>query len=133
MELNYATKEKTAIQGLAKDFLLVADNLERARNVPSSTPSSELMSGIVRVEQHLHTVLGKHAVARLETSKGDTFDPNVHDAMLTVSEADSNLPAGTIADVIENGYVLHDRVIRAPRVVVVKGSSEESADTPPGA
>ncbi len=77
-------------------------------------------------------VLEKHGVKKFEPS-GQKFDPNFHQAMYEIS--DPTVPAGTIAQVVQAGYMIGERVLRPALVGIAKGGPKaapaaEAADAP---
>ena len=113
-------------QNLVKDLLPTVDNLERALShivAPTEGSGSEelqaLLQGIALVQRELLGVLGKHGVTRIEAANRP-FDPAVHEALTQV--VDDSVPAGTVVQVLEEGYQLRDRMLRPSRVVVSKRS-----------
>jgi molecular chaperone GrpE len=99
--------------GLIREMLPVLDNLERAlANAPSDDPMAE---GVKLVLMDLHGVLQRAGIEAIEP-KGDTFDPNVHEALTT--RAEEGVEAGVVLDVVEKGYRSPDQVIRPARVIV---------------
>jgi len=110
--------------GFARDVLAVADNMHRALatideelHAQSDTKIKALVDGVELTERELHKVLEKHGVKKF-TPAGEKFDPNVHQAMYEVEN--SELPPGHVAQVIQSGYMLGDRVLRPALVAVVK-------------
>lgn len=73
--------------------------------------------GVYMVRSKLDNVLKQRGLERLPVKAGDMFDPSLSEAIV---EAESDQPPGTIIEVIENGYKLHDRVLRPTRVKVPK-------------
>ena len=99
--------------GLIRELLPVVDNLERAlATAPADDPMAE---GVRLVLMDLHGVLSRAGVEPIEP-KGETFDPNVHEALTTRQE--EGVEAGTVLDVVEKGYKGADQVIRPARVIV---------------
>lgn len=114
---------KYAASSLARDLLSVADNLRRAlESVPSGEAASDglknLIDGVEATERELLSVFERRGIRRLDPM-GERFDPNFHQAMFEV--ADSGQPAGTIVQVLQPGYVIHDRLLRPAMVGVAKG------------
>jgi molecular chaperone GrpE len=66
----------------------------------------------------IEDILRKRGLAKVELKPGDQFDPAVAEAM---AEIPSDKPEGTIVEEVEPGYRLHDKIIRAARVVVSRG------------
>jgi molecular chaperone GrpE len=99
--------------GLIRELLPVVDNLERAlTSAPSDDPMAE---GVRLVLMDMQGVLQRAGVETIEP-KGETFDPNVHEALTTRQE--EGVEAGTVLDVVEKGYRGADQVIRPARVIV---------------
>lgn len=115
---------KYAISSFARDVLTMGDNLRRAiEAVPQEAlaedePLKYLLDGVQVTERELLNVLERHGIKRIEP-KGERFDPNLHQAMLEVENKD--VPAGLVADVLQPGYVIEDRVLRPAMVSVTKG------------
>jgi molecular chaperone GrpE len=84
-----------------------------------------LLDGVELTERALLNVLEKHGVKKLDPA-GQKFDPNLHQAMYEVP--DSTVPPGTVAQVIQSGYVIGDRVLRPALVAVAKGEPKKRGD-----
>jgi molecular chaperone GrpE len=107
-------------QNLIKDLLSVVDNLERAIAHAQESEGGDLQSflqGVEFVQREFLGVLGNHGVVEVEAS-GKPFDPALHEAMAQVPVADA--APNTVIDVLQKGYQLRDRLVRASRVVVTK-------------
>jgi molecular chaperone GrpE len=114
---------KYAITGFAKDLLSAADNLRRALDsLPEAEVRDErarsLLAGVAATERELLSVFERHGIRRIDPL-GDRFDHNFHQAIFEAERADQ--PAGTIVEVLQPGYVLHDRLLRPAMVGVAKG------------
>lgn len=114
-----------AITGFARDLLSVGDNLSRAVTaVPdevrqtASDAIKSLFEGVDLTSRELAKTLEKHGVKKLEPLNG-RFDPNVHQAMFEMPNPD--VPSGTVVQVLQDGYVIGDRVLRPALVGVAKG------------
>jgi molecular chaperone GrpE len=119
------------ISGFARDVLDIADNLQRALDaVPAEARAAadpglkSLIEGVELTERSLHNALEKHGVKRFDPA-GEKFDPNVHQAMYEVP--DPSVPAGTIAQVIQAGYMIGERVLRPALVGVAKGGAKATS------
>jgi molecular chaperone GrpE len=116
---------KYAATNFAKDILGVADNLRRAiEAVPEEAAESDgaiatLVEGVVMTERELHSIFERHGIKRIEAD-GQKFDHNLHQAMMEVP--DSGQPAGTVVQVLQTGYTIHDRLLRPAMVGVAKGN-----------
>ena len=75
-------------------------------------------------EKGLASTLEKHGVRRLEP-EGQRFDPNFHQAMFEIPNAD--VPNGTVLQVVQAGYAIGERVLRPAMVGVSKGGPKASA------
>jgi len=112
-----------AVSGLARDLIGVADNLRRALEAAGESaaviegPAKALHEGVELIERELLKVLERHGVKRFEP-QGAKFDPNFHQAIFEV--CDANVPVGSVAQVIQPGYVIGERVLRPAIVGVAK-------------
>jgi len=120
-----------AIAAFARDILAVADNMDRAMQAldaeireKAEAGVKALLDGVEITERELLKVLDKHGVKKFEP-KGERFDPNVHQAMYEVP--DPSLPPGTVAQVVQSGYMIGDRVLRPALVGVVKAAPKPTA------
>ena len=117
---------KFAVTGFARDILSVADNLERAvAAVPEERRGEHellgiLLEGVKAVQASFVQAMVSNKIERIEPV-GEPFDPNLHEAMFEVPGTD--LPNGTVAQVIEPGYRLHERLLRPARVGVAKSAA----------
>jgi molecular chaperone GrpE len=121
------------IANFARDMLGVGDNMRRALDAvtpelreTADTGVKALIEGVELTERELLRVLEKHGVKKLEPL-GGKFDPNLHQAMYEVP--DPSVPAGTVAQVMQAGYTIGDRVLRPAMVAVTKGGPK--AAVPP--
>ena len=112
---------------LLRDFLNVVDNMERAVKSSTSENQSEpgvknLIDGIEIVLKEMKSLLNKNQIKKIEPLH-EKFDYNFHQAMFEAPS--SNYEDGLIIEVIQPGYVLHDRLIRPAMVGVSKGKMIE--------
>ena len=112
------------IAGFARDVLAVADNMHRALETigPELRESTDakvraLIEGVELTERELLKTLEKNGVKKF-SPKGEKFDPNLHQAMYEVPTSD--LPPGQVAEVIQAGYMIGERVLRPAMVAVSK-------------
>jgi molecular chaperone GrpE len=109
---------KFAALPLLRDLLPVIDNLNRAiGSVSPDESSTGLLEGVKMVEQQLRGVLQNHNCQVID-AEGQAFNPNWHEAILEQPSAEH--PKGTVLQVTQTGYRLHDRVIRPSQVIVSK-------------
>jgi len=116
------------ITGFARDVLEIADNLQRALDaVPAEARAAAdpglkaLIEGVELTERSLLNALEKHGVRKLDPV-GERFDPNFHQAMFEVPDA--SVPAGTVVQVVQAGYMISERVLRPALVAVSKGGAK---------
>ncbi|RUP15541.1 MAG: nucleotide exchange factor GrpE, partial [Methylobacterium sp.] len=130
-EREVADARAYAVTNFARDVLNVADNIRRALDsVPDDAKSTAdgalkgLIDGIELTERDLAKTLERHGVKIVEP-QGQKFDPNRHQAMFEVPNAE--VPAGTVVQVVQAGYVIGDRVLRPALVGVAKGGPKAAA------
>lgn len=114
---------------LAFDILSIMDNLDRA--VAAAQQAGEtgpLVQGVAMVQAQVLDVFRRHHITRIE-AKGEPFDPNLHQAVM--QQPAQGQPPGTVLQVLENGYRIHDRVLRPARVIV-SAPPAEAAGTKEG-
>lgn len=117
-------REKAALlqydgQKLATAILPAIDNLERALAVEANDDvAKQIKTGVELTLKTLQSALSEHGIQAVG-EVGETFDPNQHQAIQTVP-ADDDHAADTIANVLQKGYVLHDRVLRPAMVAVAQ-------------
>jgi molecular chaperone GrpE len=113
-----------AASALLEDLLPVLDNFDlglmAARQAGENSP---IAMGMAMVRRQLDDFLSSQGVKDIP-AEGQVFDPTRHDAVAT--EPDATVPEGTILRVARKGYFLHDRVLRAPSVIVSSGPAAES-------
>ena len=112
------------VESLAKDFLSVADNLERA--IESCGEEEQFLAikeGLELTLKSLEGSLNSSSIEVIDTSSKD-FDPEKHEAISLIE--DDSLDTNTIIDVVQKGYTIMDRTLRPAKVVVSKKSQEKS-------
>jgi molecular chaperone GrpE len=109
-------ERKFATQPLLTDLLSVLDNIQRAVQAAEKSPEGAgLLEGVRLVAQQLSNVLENHNCRRI-AALGSPFDPQYHEALTQQPSLD--YPPNTVMHVHQDGYQLHDRVIRPAQVVV---------------
>lgn len=119
---------KYAVTGLARDLLNVADNLRRALEnatdaLRQDAAAKQLIEGIEITERDLLAAFEKQGIKRIDPV-GEKFDHNFHQAMFEVDSAEH--APGTIATVVQPGYVIKDRLLRPALVGVAKGGGAKA-------
>lgn len=119
-ERDISNAHKFGTEKLLADFLPVVDSLVRGLESPESRdPQAQAMrEGVALTLDLLEKTLIKHGVNTIEPKKGEPFNPEFHEAMSALSDPDAD--PNTIAEVIQKGYQLNGRVLRAAMVIVVK-------------
>lgn len=113
---------KLATQKLALEVCDVADNFERAlMQIGPGQKEDSFVKGILLIEQQLRSVLEREGVCKIE-ALGKEFDPSLHEALAHIP---SDLGENLVAAVIQNGYTMHDKVLRPVRVAVSSGRIKE--------
>jgi molecular chaperone GrpE len=101
---------------LAQDLLPVLDNLERALAAArQANESGPLVQGVSMVFTQFQDALKRHGITRI-VALHETFDPTRHQAVMQQPSADQ--PPGKVLQVLQEGYMIHDRVLRPATVVV---------------
>lgn len=106
-------------QDLGKELLTALDNLERALDIEVSEETGEsLKKGIEMVYESFIVALKNAGIEEIK-ALGETFDPNVHQAVQTVP-LEEGQQADEVVTVLQKGYELHDRVLRPSMVIVAQ-------------
>ena len=115
----YQATLKHATSDFIKNLLPVIDNFERALKAAEQTKSYDaLVGGVNGTLKQLTSALQKAGVTPIE-AVGKEFDPNYHEA---IGHAESSEhPANTVAEEVQRGYLMHDRVLRPTLVKVSQG------------
>nr|WP_314090461.1 nucleotide exchange factor GrpE [uncultured Shinella sp.] len=119
-----------SVAGFARDMLAVSDNLRRALDaIPADALANDdsvktLAEGVEMTERSMLAALERHGVRKLEPV-GEKFDPNFHQAMFEVPNAE--VPNNTVVQVVQDGYVIGERVLRPAMVGVAKGGPKAPA------
>jgi molecular chaperone GrpE len=131
LEQQAEDRGKYAVAQFAKDILNVADNLRRALEaVPATARESDdavntLTVGVEMTEREMMATLERYGIKLVEAD-GCRFDPNFHQAMMEME--DISKPEGMVVMVMQQGYTIHDRLLRPAMVAVSKGGPK----MPPG-
>lgn len=122
---------KYAAAPMLKDLVTVADNLSRAvESAAQGDAAAEgrletLLAGVKLTEKELNSAFERHHVVKLDPL-GERLDPHRHEAMFEVP--DPNKPSGIVVQVVQSGYLLHDRLLRPARVGVSKNVPAAGVD-----
>jgi len=110
---------KFANEGLILDLLNVLDDLERTVDLAETTKQDlpAFLKGVEMILAHLYEMIKEHGVKSIE-AEGKIFDPNFHEALMQIENKE--LPEHTIVEVLQKGYLIHERVLRTAKVKVSK-------------
>lgn len=111
----------------ARDILPVYDNLKRAIDSVSEeqrTVASALLDGVDLTMRELLNIFARHGITRILPEPGDAFDPQLHQAMFEAPVP--NIPGGGIIQVMTEGFLLHDRLLRPAQVGVSSSPKAKS-------
>jgi molecular chaperone GrpE len=124
-EREVADARAYGISSFARDVLGVADNMRRALDAvgPELRATADaginaLIEGVELTERELLKSLEKNGIKKIDPL-GEKFDPNIHQAMYEVPDA--SVPAGSVVQVVQPGYLIGERVLRPAMVGVSKG------------
>ena len=116
--------KKFANESVFRQILPVVDNLERAIDAAhKSADHASLLEGVQMTHKEIMKFLEMFSVKLVKADK-EAFDPNFHQAV-TRQETD-DFPENTVVQVLQNGYLLHDRLIRPAMVIVSKKIEQEA-------
>lgn len=100
--------------GLTQEILPVLDSFDLA--LGHGLPS-DVEKGVLLIRSQFEDILKKRGLEQIMVAVGDEFNPERHES---IGEIESGLPAGTVAGVVQRGYVFRDRVLRPARVRLAK-------------
>ena len=110
-------QKKYAVEPVVRDLLAVIDNLERAiAEAAKAGDAGPLKVGVTATIAMFLDVLKRHGVKRIDTAQGSPFDPNQHEAVM--EQPTNDVEPGGVYQVLAQGYLLHDRVLRPATVIV---------------
>tara|TARA_R110000868_G_scaffold401082_1_gene676376 strand:- start:157 stop:747 length:591 start_codon:yes stop_codon:yes gene_type:complete len=108
----------TASEDVMKNLLPVLDDFERAlTHIDEDKEAEELRKGVLLIYQKLIKTLEQKGLKLMEVKKGDTFNADIHEAITQIPAPSDDLK-GKIIDIVEKGYLLGEKVIRFPKVVI---------------
>lgn len=118
LETDFEQRLAFANQTLIEQLLPVIDNFDRAlAQDPAKVDAATILKGITLVNDSFHGLLTKYGVEPIAPAVGDDFDPNLQQAIM---QQDSDLPEGKVTLLLQKGFVMKGRVLRAAQVAVSK-------------
>jgi molecular chaperone GrpE len=122
--------QRYAIAGLARELLQVVDNLRRAidagTNRADAGQQDPLIEGVTATDRILMEILKRFGVEEIK-ALNEPFDPERHEAVMEIDAVGQ--PPRNVVQVLENGYTLHDRLLRPARVAVAKAQQPSPQTT----
>jgi molecular chaperone GrpE len=131
-ERERADTAKYAVTKFAQDIVGVVDNFERAAAaVPADAAERDpalksFLGGVELAEREFLAVLERHGVKRIDAN-GQPFNPHQHQAVM--EREDANVPAGTVVQVFQAGFMIEERCLRPAMVVVSTGGPRAAKPT----
>jgi molecular chaperone GrpE len=111
---------KFGTTNLAKDIINIADNLKRALENKADNAASmadALISGVDLILKDVESIFTRHGIEPIK-ALGENFDPHLHQAVFEAESAEHE--SGTVMQVVQDGYKIHDRLLRPAMVGVAK-------------
>ena len=108
---------KTASQEVLTALLTVVDDFERALSEMKKSKKQDQLKGVELIYNKLIDTLQNQGLVKMQVSQGDDFDSELHEAITQIPAPEDKLK-GKIVDVIGTGYMLGEKIIRYPKVVV---------------
>lgn len=119
---------KYAVTKFARDLTSVADNLRRAIETTPAEARTEgsavatLIEGVEMTERELLAAFEKTGITKIDPALGEKADPNKHEVLFEVPG--TGQPGGSVIQVVQTGYQIHGRLLRAAKVGVAKAEAE---------
>jgi molecular chaperone GrpE len=110
---------------LVARLLPILDDCDRAQQAANSNPEHFDREGALIILRRLAEALRQEGLAKVEAAPGMAFDPEVHEAVLTIPTA--RVPEGSIAEVLEPGYRSCDRLLRPAKVAVARAPAPDAS------
>lgn len=123
-EKDKADAGQYAVTSFAREMLTVGDNLSRALSALPETVADDLktvIEGVQMTERELLNIFERFGIKKVSPQAGDKFDPKEHQAMFEVPTDDH--PTGSVVQVVAEGYLIKDRLLRPAMVGVAKGAA----------
>ena len=117
--------QQYAITNFARELLQVVDNLRRALGAAEGDAGKAdgLIEGVAATDRVLTQILNRFGVKEV-SALNQPFDPGKHEVVMETDQTEQ--PSGSVVQVLENGYTLHDRLLRPARAVVARSSQPSS-------
>ena len=124
-EKEKADISKFSISGFAKDVLRIRDNLQLALK-SDVQDAGAIVEGIKLTMSEMDNILGSYGIKIID-SMGKPFDPNFHQAMVEIETEESE--PGIVVQVMQEGFMIYDRLLRPALVGVSRKVSKDETET----
>ena len=105
------------VSSIAKDLISVLENLTRAIEAAPAEHKAHF-EGVDLTRKELLNVFERRGIKRIDPQPGEKFDHNIHQAITQIE--DPNFAPGAVVQVVQSGYIIHDRLLRPAMVAVAK-------------
>jgi molecular chaperone GrpE len=113
-------ERRYATEPLARDLIAALDNLDRALDAAKRAgETGPLVTGVSATANQFLDALKRHGIVRIECAPGTAFDPNLHQAVM--QKPGTEFEPGQVVQVLQQGFMIHDRVLRPASVIVAAG------------
>ena len=113
-------ERRYATEPLARDLIAALDNLDRALDAAKRAgDTGPLATGVSATASQFLDALKRHGIVRIEVAPGAAFDPNLHQAVM--QKPGTEFEPGQVVQVLQQGFMIHDRVLRPASVIVAAG------------
>jgi molecular chaperone GrpE len=110
-------ERKYAAEALVRDLLPALDNLDRALQAAKRAgDTGPLATGVSATAAQLLDALKRHGITRVECAPGTAFDSKLHEAV--TQQTGTEFQPGQVVEVLQQGFLIHDRVLRPAAVIV---------------
>lgn len=121
-------EKKSAIEKFAFDLLTAFDNLDRAvGEAKKEGQTGPLVQGVLATHNQLLQIFKRHGVTPIEVTLGQEFNPHHHLAVM--QQPSTEHPVGSVTAVLQQGFLLHDRVLRPCAVVVAAATTTTTTES----
>jgi molecular chaperone GrpE len=131
MQKRFAQEKTDAIRyanaGLVRDLLGALDDFERTLEHGAAQDVDAVLKGVQLAHDNFVKTLNLHHIEVIDPA-GQMFDPRLHEALM--QQPSDEHPPGTVLQVAQRGYRLHDRLLRAAKVIIAAGDAEETRNEP---
>jgi molecular chaperone GrpE len=110
-------ERKYMAESLVRDLLPALDNFDRALEAAKRAgDTGPLATGVAATANQLLEAFKRHGITRIDVGPGTAFDPNLHQAVM--EQPSEEFAPGQVVQVLQQGFMLHDRVLRPATVIV---------------